>query len=434
MPTFRKRIGYGKLGRVIEIDPKKWGENGGDNEPPYLLEQLATRNPDVEFVVVGKNSGWAPHMPNITNMWQEWKQEPRLKSSATMQERTDRLDRITGPTFDTLDGMVFWLGQHGTSNSPIPMVDDRTKNTNPQVSFVEYVSFIARGINRWRAVNPLKREEVWLLPDARNYLKSRDLAWPRRHPVLCQFDWTRDEWNERYGDTRTPQEHGFNMLHARSDSTGERWRATDTYVGSGLELVGIPRSFGAEEPAGWEDRDHDFGILINEARNYGMRPELTRLHAMQYYVRPLGPAWVHGTWSASSLGKLNQDIQPIPYGQIFNLMQTTKCTFTTPSSGSGWATAKPWESFATGIICFFHPLYDTQDHILYPHGASPSDEMRALHKWLRVKDPADLARKVKAVTTSRSTYEWLARVQYEHFKRELERQRCVTTIEMRLSL
>lgn len=434
MPPFRKRIGYGKLGRVIEIDPKKWGESGGDNEPPYLLQQLATRNPDVEFVIVGKNSGWAPHMPNITNMWQEWKTEPRLKSTATMQARTDRLDRITGPVFDTLDGMVFWLGQHGTSNSPIPMVSDRTTNTNPQVSFVEYVSFIARGINRWRNVNPLEREEVWLLPDARNYLKSRDLAWPRRHPVLCQYDWKRDEWNERYGDTRSPQEHGFNMLHARSDVTGERWRTTDSYVGSGLELVGIPRSFGEEEPAGWEDRDHDFGILINEARNYGMRPELTRLDAMRRYVQPLDPAWVHGTWSAPSLVTLDREINPIPYGQIFNLMQTTKCTLTTPSSGSHWATAKPWESFATGIICFFHPLYDTQDHILFPAPDAPTDDLKHLHRWLRVKDPADLERKVKAVSTSRSTYEWLAKTQYDHFKRELERQRCVTTIERRLGL
>jgi hypothetical protein len=154
---------------------------------------------------------------------------------------------------------------------------------------------------------------------------------------------------------------------------------------------------------------------------------------MEHYVRPLGPDWVHGTWSKDSLTKLNTDIKPIPYNQIFNLMQTTKCTFTTPSSGSGWATAKPWESFATGIICFFHPLYDTQDHILFPTD-TPTDEMRALHKWLRIKDPSDLARKVNAVKTSRSTYEWLAKVQYEHFKRELERQRCVTTIERRLEL
>jgi hypothetical protein len=305
------------------------------------------------------------------------------------------------------------------------------------VSFVEYVSFIARGINRWRDVNPLEREEVWLLPDARNYLKGRDLKWPRRHPVLCQFDWTRDEWNERYGDTRLPQEHGFNMLHTRPagvNGGGERWRTTDTYVGSGLELVGIPRGFGDEEPAGWEDRTHGFGILINEARNYGMRPELTRLHAMQHYVKPLDPAWVHGTWTAGSLAKLDRDIRPIPYHQIFNLMQTTKCTLTTPSSGSGWATAKPWESFATGIICFFHPLYDTQDHILFPAGDQPTEEMKHLHKWLRVTSPEDLARKVDAVTTSRSTYEWLAKAQYDHFRRELKRQRCVTEIERRLSL
>lgn len=423
-----KRVGYGKLGRVTEIHPAKWGESGGDNEPPALLLTLADRHPDVMWVVVGRNSGWKPPRPNIENPWQEWQREVKIGTKgADVAGHIKRLDEVTRPTIANLDGMVLWLGQHGTSNSPIPKVDDRNSFTSPQISFVHYSSFLLRGINVWRRDAPLEREEVWLLPDARNYIKARDLKWGRRHPILCQYDWSRKEWCERYGDERTPSECGF-----EADAIEGKWRVTDHYVGSGLELVGIPESEGYLP---FDERQYDFGILINEARAYGMRPEMTRLHAMQYYVKTLNPAWVYGTWSAASLATLAMDIKPVAYDRIFDLFQHTKCTLTTPSSGSKWATAKPWECFSTGTICFFHPHYDTQGHIIPTlKNADTSTELGYLAKWLRVTDPDDLRRKVKAVSSSRQTYEWLAKAQWNHFTKAQEDKRCVRSIEKRLGL
>lgn len=430
-----KKIAYGKLGRVIEVDPAKWGESGGDNEPPALLLTLADRHPDVEWVVVGKNSGWESPRANITNPWQEWLPALKMKADTHVFDRIRRLDEVTMPTFDDLDGVVLWMGQHGTSNSPIPKVEDRNELTSPQISFVGYSSFLMRGINYWRRNDPIVREEVWLLPDARNYLKGRDLKWPRRHPILSQFDWSRKEWCERYGDERLPSDMGFD-----AEVINGKWKTMDQYIGSGLELVGIPAPPALQEQPGWEDRSH-FGILINEARGYGMRPELTRLHAMQNYVKQLEPAWVHGTWPKASLEKLGMDIQPVRYDRIFDLMTSTKSTFTTPSSGSGWATAKPWESFGMGIICFFHPLYDTQGHIVptldqlaVGGGVDYDEELCHLARWLRVETPEQLHARVKAVNESRETYEWLAGAQYRLLMRELEAQRCVTMIEERLGL
>lgn len=425
-----KRIGYGKLGRVIEIDPKKWGESGGDNEPAALLLTLARRNPDVTWVVVGRNSGWVPPLPNIENPWQEWNKELKGSGKLTTTQVVQRLDAVTMKTIAELDGMTLWLGQHGTSNSPIPKVKVHEGLTSPQISFVHYCSFLMRGINAWRASDPLNREEIWLLPDARNYIKGRDLKWPRRHPILCQYDWQRVEWCERYGDMRSPEETGFTAT-----AEGGMWRATDRYIDSSLELVGIPRS---HDFPGFEDRDFGFGILIGEARNYGMKPEMTRLHAMQNYVKPLDPEWVHGKWSDESQRKLGMSISVIPnYDDIFKYFQRTKTTFTTPSSGSQWATAKPWESFSNGTICFFHPMYDTQGHIiptLDQHTEDWDPELAHLVKWLRITSPDDLARKVKAVTTSRETYEWLAATQLKHFRLAEENQRCVKMIEARLGI
>lgn len=424
-----KRIGYGKLGRVIEMDQKKWGESGGDNEPAALLLTLARRNPDVTWVVVGRNSGWVPPLPNIENPWQEWNKELKGSGKLTTTQVVQRLDAVTMKTIAELDGITLWLGQHGTSNSPIPKVKVEQGLTSPQISFVHYCSFLMRGINAWRASNPIDREEIWLLPDARNYIKGRDLKWPRRHPILCQYDWERTEWMERYGDPRSPKEMGF-----EATAEGGMWRAKDSYIGSTLELVGIPEDVKPHVP--WEDRV-DFGVLINEARNYGMKPEMTRLHAMQNYILPLDPSWIYGTWSQPSLEKLGRAIGPLAYDKIWPQFHGTKSTFTTPSSGSRWATAKPWECFATGTICFFHPQYDTQGHIiptLTQSGLELESELHHLAKWLRITSPDDLARKVKAVATSRETYEWLAGEQHKLLLAAQKQQRCVSTIERRLGL
>jgi hypothetical protein len=441
------RVGYGKIGRVIDVNPGKWGQSGGDNEPPALLMTLARRHPDVEWVVIGRNTGWEPPLPNITNCWQEWAPAVRRRNGELYRVQDQGVeayyrtikfyDELTSDTYKSLDGIIIWSGQHGTSNTPIPKVGNRSEYTKAQISQVHYGGHIVRGISTWRELDPIRNEEIWLVPDARNYVKARDLKWPRRHPILCQYDWNRLEWCERYGDSRAPGDCGFNP-ETVTVADG-MWRTLDQYVGSGLELVGIPDEVVATEPPGWEERDFDFGMLINEARAYGVKPEMTRLHAMQHYALPLEPRWIHGTWSADSLQALGVDIKPIPYEQIFSMMSRTKATLTTPSSGSRWATAKPWESFATGVICFFHPFYDTQDHILLggpDHEAANwvTDEQHALHAWLRVKDPDDLAKKVKAVTSSRETYEWLAAAQRRHLVAAVTRKECVRTIERRLGL
>ena len=168
-----------------------------------------------------------------------------------------------------------------------------------------------------------------------------------------------------------------------------------------------------------------------------MRPELTRLYAMQEYVMPLEPSWLHGAWQEKSLEKLGRDIQPLPYHKIFDKMVRTKATLTTPASGSGWATAKPWESFSTGTVCFFHPSYDTQGNIL-PRledlSSTDSSELAMLTRWLRVENPDQLRRRVKKVSEVESTYNWLRDAQYRLFDKAMKEQRCITTIEKRLGL
>lgn len=423
----------------MPLDPANFGVVGGDDEPPFLLRSLSERNPEHEFIVVGRNSGEVPQDigfgSNVSNPWTELRpiigQEVKKKSAA---ETVAILDRYTLDLFRDLDGLVVWTGQHGTSNSPIPPVGKgwHEQVTQPQISFVNYASYVVRGINAFRQADPLNREEIWLAPDPRNYLKCRDLKWPPRHQVLGQFDFGKMEKHERYGDTRDPAECGF-VAEWEGDHV---WKAAHSYMYSRLEICGILPSFvDSHYLDNWEDREH-FGLFINEARDY---VKWNRLDAMRDWVLPLQPAFMHGKWLPASLETLGVDIQPAPSAVYYDKLRSVKCSFTTPSSGSGWATTKPWQSFATGTVCFFHPQYDTQGHIIptmeqVRRHQVADEELAHIASWLRVEDPDQLAKRVKIINESENTWRWLSWKLRQMYERACNEMLHCQHIESRLGV
>lgn len=427
----------------MPLSPASWGVVGGDDEPPLLLKTLAARYPQHEFVIVGRNSGESPGdvgLPsNVTNPWSSLLSElkVRLKDVKGVDKKIAVYDDLLMPLFTDLDGLIVWTGQHGTSNSPIPVVGSGwEKVTQPQEAFVNYASYVIRGINAWRAGNPLEREEVWLCPDPRNYLKCRDLLYPPRHPVLGQFNFTKKEKHERYGDRRDPSDVGF-----EAEWEGDHvWVAEHRYKYSQLEVCGIwPEHIDARYADNFEERDH-FGLFINEARSYVKH---NRLAAMREYVLPLKPVFVHGKWCEGSLATIKDlggpSIEPAPAEVYYDKLRSVKCTLTTPSSGSGWATTKPWQAFATGTVCFFHPEYDTQGHIIPTIEQAKSWAFKDLNLphlalWLRVTSPEDLQKKVAAVSSSRETWEWLTQAQRALYDKASKDRRIIHHIAERLHI
>jgi hypothetical protein len=447
VPGDKMRIGYAKLGRSMPLTLDACGTLGGDIEMTATLTTLAQRRPHDTFVLVGRNSNDDPQAaglpPNVENPWHEWQHEFR-RFNAKLRERNvggltieselelcHFFDDLTGSTFDGLDAIVMWVGQHGTSNFPIPRVEDRSALTKPQDWCMYYASFLLRGINRWRDVNPWHREEVNLNADPRNRHKMRDLKWPLRHPVLTQYEFTNNIKHERYGDPM-PIAGWYPGVH---DIEPGVWNAQVSNVYSRIELnalvPGTPSGDLLTFNDDWSGRSH-FGLIINEARVIGVRPEWLRKTAMYEYVLPLAPAFIHGTWSATSMSEMMRDfgvdpIKPIPWSRYVSILQSTRCTFTTPSSGSGWATTKPWEAFGAGVVCFFHPKYDDQNHIL--RDADP-----ALRRWLRVKTPESLRQRVKHLNSEagRLDWEWIVNQQKFHFDNAMRNLTYVRMIEERL--
>lgn len=415
------RIGYCKLGRSMPLSPAKFAGVGGDQEPPILLNKLARRLPDHEFVVIGRNSGEEPSsvgLPsNITNPWTEWREEASAKmreADGDVTKIVHALDVITMSTWVDLDAVIVWAGQHGTSNSPLPVVGGG-QLTNPQISFVNYGSYVVRGISVWRDQDPHGRQEMWLCPDPRNYLKCRDLKWPPP-PIIGQFKWSKQEKHYRYDDPTDPGFFGCTW------DEHNVWKATHTYGYDALELCGIPTTIEFSDE--WEGRGR-FGSIMNETRTGIKR---SRLEVMKDWILPLQPDWVAGNWSPASQRKLGVIIEPIPWHTVFQTWQMTHATLAAPAVGTGWTTTKPWECFAAGTVCFFHPYYDTQDNVLGTPG------FEALKQWLRVDSPETLRKRVDAVHSSRETFEWIVREQRRLFDQRMAELQCINEIERRLGV
>lgn len=443
------KIGYGKIGRSYNLDIGKATSVGGDSDVLNLLMRLSKAHPEHEFILVGKNSGEDPSVfgfpPNVINPWTEWKKEWKMPQDPKQADlAVEQFRRISGNLHNELDAMIVWAGQHGSANSRIPMIGadwSRPPGTElmndsvgsfesnewndivtggecdalatPQFAFINYVAGLSDFVSRWREADPgiKAREEIWLCPDPRNYLKMREIRNPIRYPVLAQYDFLKYRKAERYGRfPDTLEEH---------DPTGYRenslWVSNVAYCYSGLELtaVGSPDEITFDPNPG----PHTFGMVVNENLT---NVKYSRLDLIKEWVLPhFEDAEIRGHWTDKSQMELGRIFTPVPYSEVYGVMKSFATTLTTPASGSGWATAKPWESFALGSICFFHPKYDEQGHIIPLKEDCPgnwSDDARLLARWLRVKNPAELVERVNAVTSNEELYKLIVEAQRRHYE------------------
>lgn len=334
------RIAYGKLGRSIPLTMEDAGSIGGDIEVVRLLDILRSEH---EVHIVGRNRANVD-IPGVVNHWQGTFDEMPVPSRchtdpeyqafvSFLKERTARL-----PEFDA---WVIWLGQNGSSLHCVPATQKKMlgQMTQPLISLINY------GYPLVHMVNQLGVKPFWLCPDPRNTIKFRDLWDPQQRPILAQF-------NATSGITK-----GTNSVSFYDERDGKLRKGTVKYVYSGIEMLAVPP----------QDRPTAvppllFGLLVNEGpTNVPNR----RVDLVQKWCK--GEYEIYGHWTQKSMGILGRDIYPIEVHDVRSVLQRWKATMTFPASNSGWATAKPWECFAAGTICFKHPLYDVQGHIYGKH-------------------------------------------------------------------
>ena len=349
---------------------------------------------------------------------------------------------LTRPLFESCDGHVVWAGQQGTSNLPIPSIKgegDEDGLTKTQDAFILYGSYIDLGINAWRHPDPVAHEEVWLCPDPRNYLKSRSVSWPLRHPVLAQRDERRNWKHYRYRTGDIPTSPWTDVVHNVEEQSSV-WTAHTRYAYAGVELTALtdPERLFESDVVDASVSRHAFGILANENRPYVAH---SRRKALESWVLPWYPKVpIVGVWTEKTKSELGIDPRSEPNVDVLDILGRWSSTFTMPASGSGWATAKPWECFLAGTVCFFHPRYDDQGHIIpTPKQLESGDHDLAgdevdLARWLRPPTPEALKAAAVRVASDQGTWQWLARAQFNLLLRRWRERRCLNAVEERLGL
>ena len=425
-------IAYSKLGRSWNLDPRRASTVGGDMDVIRLLMRLAWDNPEHTFLLVGRNSGENPrdlgYPDNVVNPWTEWSM-PTLTYEGIkdggreyVEEYLGHWDRMSRGV--EVDKHIMWLGQHGGSNTPIPQIgtDWEHRNfTTPQMSFVNYCAYLLK-FTRDTGVEP-----VLLCPDPRNYLKARELI-TLTSPILAQYNmrkqtkfdvhgaWEQDQ--RGIGGTETFVPTAPHLPGRREQSV---WVSDVPYVYAAVELTALdePPTIPCADTPG----EHPFGLISNENRKEVGR--LARLPLLKQWVLSKFPdAPLYGKWSSDSEAEIGRGpIPSVPTKQMYDVLRSFRSTITLPASGSGWATAKPWEAFASGTVMFFHPEYDAQGHVLplagIPHwsdGTECGEDARRLAAWLRVTNARDMWVKVEHLENDDQLWADITRVQRRYFE------------------
>lgn len=470
-----RRIGYCKLGRSLSLNPDKYGFQG-DAEAPQLLERLARRNPDVQWVILGRTTDGAIDLPNVVNTWatlrDPWREATTgFHSPMTLREKLAVGRFISDQTLDLwrgLDGVVVHAGQHGTSNFPIPpsnstwaqFANDPRHVTNPQDWSVSYGGLITKGLNALGDATDGRAPVVWVVTDPRNYIKARDVKWPTGcEDVLCQYEWTREQRHERFLDPRSPKELGFG-LEAKPLRNGELWLAEHRYRHCDLELMILPddwntwglADFDERLPAGIASTSFNDGRAGKDPR----RSELIR----DVLLRVFPDAEVWGKWDKVSLTDVPEGTVQLNKPHEFpQLLNSWRVTLSLPAIGSSWTAAKPYQCFAGRVACFMYGRLDDQGWVLPTRRPAPTVTGRQrvgktyqvadglysvrddwtesdlrLARWLRVETQDEFAQRARTVANSRDAWNALVYAQRELLMRRRSEHLLERTIEEKMNL
>lgn len=441
------RVGYAKLGRSIQLPERLWG-TAGDHEAPQLLRRLANATPDVTWVLIGKSRGWEQWDPpaNVENPWVELPallmteedEGPPEVFVPRAQELITAIVEQLRPAWQTLDAIVFWVGQHGTTHIPVPLLKPEPGRhlSKPYLFAVNYGGYLNAIMNLWQHERDGAGPCVALCADPRNYLKARDLKWPPNEPILAQYEFERKQLHYRYGDTRRPTDERTRWIDAGEGC----WEVTSRYAYGGVELASLPDDWTTWGKRSFADR-HPLGLASTAF--WMTKPERRRSwYVKNYVLRADAGAELFVKPDAKSAVELEgctlYDNTP---DEFQNVLARWRCTVSLPAPDkNGWVVAKPWQCFAANTVCFHLGPTDAQGWILPARSRTApaqevapgwwsvrddwTDENLWLAEWLRVKDLDDFTHKVQAVSNDPQLWGYLIEQQRNLLTRrwgELER-------------
>lgn len=430
----------------------------GDAEAPQLLERLARRNPNVTWVLVGRNRG-SVDIPNVENPWTNAPQRPSPGTGKFVP--IDDFETHIAHMISELDGCVVHMGQHGTSHISLPMVPNTWQEaranpkyfTTPLLWAQAYGRYLTRGLNLMGDRTNGQAPVSWLCTDPRNYMKARDVKWPTGlNDILAQYQYSRTQKHDRFEDPRLPSEFGIDWC--TTERNNELWSAVHSYRYADLELMILPDHWENLSYTHFNDRK-PIGIASTSFAN-GVGKEPRRSELIRDIILTSFPdAEVYGKWDARSLEDVpsNTVRQNKPH-EFFDILNRWRVSIALPALGSSWTVAKPYQLFASRVACFMYGRLDDQGWVLPSRRRGPftklinhsgqhnlysirddwtADEI-ALAQWLRVETADEYRARAHAASTDRITWEWITNTQLNLLRRRRNENYLECEIERQLGI
>lgn len=395
-------IAFAKIGKSIKFAGKGYTPTGGDNEPEGCLLALANNNPDITFYIVGRSnyktltdlerSELFP-FGNIIDVWSDYNKNNPIENHLIDYFNINKIQ---------IDFSIFLIGQIGIVT--IPNKINKLKDESPGfASVIQMTLLYTTPIYNW--INETNIPYLEIINDPRyRSNQARDLL---RGPT-----YSLSQYNETY--TRK-------FIRSYEDQTLIEESINSVY--SGVEtLFCVNRKLPSRELN--KEKSDNFVIVLNEGKpsRYKMLEEwiLSRIEDVSIYG-----AWDHEKTKTDSrfLGSRQLD-------EIQNIMSNVKYTFIIPIK-DGWVTSKYIEMIHAGVIPFFHPSYDRQNHLDVPEFIRP-DTPEELEKRIKILETNDEFR-LEVITLLQNKYckpeyysgdfinEVIMKTVYKHFDREYKK-------------
>lgn len=338
---------FGKIGKAIKFDSKKWGATGGDNEAPSLILKLAEQNPNDTFILISSNDFDKVQFNKPSNIING------LKSLGPLKNMYDGFLTDTLKDKD-IAGAIIVLGPTCRKNLEYW----------PRLGFAK--SYCAPIIHY---LNNSNVKWIGVCNDPRYYLKDvRDLT-NKPLKYLSQY-------NESF------VKKVFSKLPPDNDNDLIDMTINSEY--SGVEKIML---FNNKTNKNFKNKNNDFNIILNEGKN-GVKSRYPELK--KYVLNFFDDVNIYGEWYSEETKNDLRFKGPKPFTEIVDITKKSKFSFIIPIS-PGWVTSKYIELINNGIIPFFHPDYDSQKNLDIPD-------------FLRIESPNQLKERIDIIKSDNDFY------------------------------
>jgi hypothetical protein len=163
---------------------------------------------------------------------------------------------------------------------------------------------------------------------------------------------------------------------------------SNEHVYSGIETLFLTMKKKPDPDSYCQKKNTMMTVILNEGGNGAWK----RGPILAEYVLnnpSLTDVNVYGKWSSPWCDDPRFK-GPKQFSELEPILNDTRYTFIIPIE-RGWVTAKFWEMIHYGIVPFMHPTYDEEHNLKCP-------------EFIRVKDPADLQRKIEILESNYQVY------------------------------